>query len=54
MINCVRYYDNALDKNKCDEIINRFEYDTDRHMQTELEDHRYFTELNISAYLVDF
>ena len=50
MINCVRYYDNALDKNKCDEIIKRFEYDTDRHMQTELEGHRYFTELNISAY----
>ena len=50
MINCVRYYDNTLDKNKCDEIIKRFEYDTDRHVQTELEGHRYFTELNISAY----
>lgn len=50
MINCVRYYDDTLPKTKCDEIIKRFEYDTDRHMQTELEGHRYFTELNISAY----
>jgi hypothetical protein len=48
MIPYVAYYDNVLDKNLCDEIVKRFEDNPAQHEQTVLDNHRSFTEINIT------
>jgi prolyl 4-hydroxylase len=47
----VSYWDNVISKEKCKEIIQRFEERTEQHEATVLEGHRHFTEINITNYI---
>ena len=49
-MNYVTYYDNALDKPLCEEIINRFEQNIDQQEDTILKGHRSFKEINITKH----
>jgi uncharacterized protein YbcI len=50
MMNYVTYYDNAMDKTLCQEIIDRFEKNIDQQEDTILKGHRSFKEINITKH----
>jgi hypothetical protein len=47
-MNYVAYYDNVLNPNYCKEIISKFEKNVEQQETTFLENHRSFTEINIT------
>lgn len=47
-MNYVTYYDNAIAPELCDRIIEKFESNPQQHEQTVLDEHRSFTEINIT------
>ena len=49
-MNFVTYYDNILPKDFCDDVIKKFESHTEQQEQTVLDDHRSFTEINITEF----
>jgi prolyl 4-hydroxylase len=49
-MNYVTYYDNAIDKKLCQEIIDRFEQNIDQQEDTILQGHRSFKEINITKH----
>ena len=46
----IRTYDNVLPHALCKTLIDKFEINTDQHIQTDLDDHRHFTEININEH----
>lgn len=50
MMNYVTYYDDAMDKKLCDEIIKRFENNVEQQESTVLKGHRSFKEINITRH----
>ena len=46
----ISYFDNVLPKELCDAIINKFEDDTENQKKTFLENHRSFTEINLTQH----
>jgi hypothetical protein len=50
MMHYVTYYDNALEKEFCQSIIERFEKNVDQQESTVLKDHRSFKEINITKH----
>lgn len=47
-MNYVTYYDNAIAPELCDQIIQKFESNPHQHEETKLDNHRSFTEINIT------
>ena len=47
----ISYWDNVLTKDQCNDIIVRFETHKEQHVDTFLEGHRHFTEINITDHL---
>lgn len=50
----VSSWDNVIPRDKCAEIIERFESKKDQHEDTLLAGHRHFTEINITKHLDDW
>ena len=50
----VKIYDDVLSQKMCENIIQKFESNTDQHVKTYLEDHRSFTEVNINQHISDW
>lgn len=48
-LNYIAYYDDVLEKNTCEELIKRFETETENHVLTSMDKHRNFTEINITS-----
>lgn len=48
MMNYIKTYDNVLPKDICVKIINKFEKHLEQHVNTTLENHRSFTEINLN------
>ncbi len=46
----IKTYNNVLPKEHCQELIRKFELNKDQHHQTDLENHRHFTEININQH----
>ena len=46
----IQIYDNVLSQKHCDNLITKFELSKDQQVSTDLEDHRHFTEINISSH----
>jgi len=50
MVNFIKTYDNVLKKEQCQHLIDKFEDSRLQWQKTELENHRSFTEINISMH----
>jgi len=46
----IKVYDDVISKDICNELIQKFEVSTDQQTRTELDNHRYFTEININQH----
>ena len=54
MMNYIKTYDNVLPKDICVKIINKFEKHLEQHVNTTLENHRSFTEINLNNHYNSF
>lgn len=50
MMNYIKTYDNVLPKDICGKIIDKFEKQSSHHVNTVLDNHRSFTEINLNLY----
>ena len=50
MENYIRVYDNIISKEQCQQLIDKFEASADQQVRTELDGHRYFSEININQH----
>ena len=44
----IKIYDNVINEDICNNIIQKFEVNKDQYVESNLENHRYFTEININ------
>ena len=44
----IQVYDNVISEDMCNNIIQKFEVNKDQYVESNLENHRYFTEININ------